>query len=37
MRDYCMAVTKARYMGEPVVAVLAESPDTARDAAELVT
>ena len=36
MRDYCMAVTKARYMGEPVVAVLAESPDTARDAAALV-
>ena len=36
MRDYCMAVTKARYMGEPVVAVLAESADIARDAAELV-
>jgi len=36
MRDYCMAVGKARYMGEPVVAVLAESAELARDAAELV-
>ena len=36
MRDYCMAVTKARYMGEPVAAVLAESRELARDAAALV-
>ena len=36
MRDYCIAVGKARYMGEPVAAVLAESPELARDAAELV-
>ncbi|HEY5389646.1 MAG TPA: xanthine dehydrogenase family protein molybdopterin-binding subunit [Solirubrobacteraceae bacterium] len=36
MKDYCMAVGKARYMGEPVVAVLAESAELARDAAELV-
>jgi 2-furoyl-CoA dehydrogenase large subunit len=36
MKDYCMAVGKARYMGEPVVAVLAESAELARDAAALV-
>jgi CO/xanthine dehydrogenase Mo-binding subunit len=35
-KDYCMAVDRARYMGEPVVAVLAESRELARDAAELV-
>jgi|tagenome__1003787_1003787.scaffolds.fasta_scaffold20974451_3 CO/xanthine dehydrogenase Mo-binding subunit len=35
-KDYCMAVDKARFMGEPVVAVLAESRELARDAAELV-
>jgi 2-furoyl-CoA dehydrogenase large subunit len=36
MKDYCMAVGKARYMGEPVAAVLAESAELARDAAELI-
>ena len=36
MKDYCMAVGKARYMGEPVAAVLAESPALARDAAALI-
>ena len=36
IKDYCMAVGKARYMGEPVVAVVARTRDLARDAAELV-
>ncbi|HYY23797.1 MAG TPA: xanthine dehydrogenase family protein molybdopterin-binding subunit [Thermoleophilaceae bacterium] len=36
LRDYCLAVGKARFMGEPVAAVLAESREVARDAAELV-
>ncbi len=36
MKDYCMAVGKARYMGEPVACVLAESAELARDAAALV-
>ena len=34
--DYPMAVTRARYQGEPVVAVVAESQMAAVDAAELV-
>ena len=36
IKDYCLAVGKARYMGEPVAAVVAASRDLARDAAELV-
>lgn len=35
-KDYCMAVDKVRYVGEPVAAVLAESRELARDAAALV-
>jgi len=34
--DYPMAAEKARYQGEPVAAVVAESPELAEDAAELV-
>ena len=36
IRDYPLAVDKARYQGEPVAAVVAESPGIADDAAELV-
>jgi len=36
IRDFPMAVDKARYQGEPVAAVVAESPALADDAAELV-
>jgi 2-furoyl-CoA dehydrogenase large subunit len=36
IRDYCMAVGKVRYAGEPVAAVVAESKYLAEDAAELV-
>ena len=36
IRDYPMAVDKVRYQGEPVAAVVAESPSLADDAAELV-
>jgi 2-furoyl-CoA dehydrogenase large subunit len=36
IKDYPMAVTKVRYQGEPVAAVVAESPAIAEDAAELV-
>ena len=36
IRDFPMAVDKVRYQGEPVVAVLAESPSLADDGAELV-
>jgi CO/xanthine dehydrogenase Mo-binding subunit len=36
IKDYCLAVGKARYMGEPVAAVVAATRDLARDAAELV-
>jgi 2-furoyl-CoA dehydrogenase large subunit len=36
IKDYCMAVGRARYMGEPVVAVVAKTRDLARDAADLV-
>ena len=36
IRDYPMAVDKARYQGEPVAAVVAESPGLADDGAELV-
>jgi len=35
-KDYCLAVGKVRYAGEPVAAVLAESRELARDAAALV-
>lgn len=35
-KDYCLAVGKARFAGDPVVAVLAESRELARDAAALV-
>jgi CO/xanthine dehydrogenase Mo-binding subunit len=36
IRDFPMAVEKAIYQGEPVAAVVAESPGIAEDAAELV-
>src|SRR5215211_6627427 len=36
IKDYCLAVGKARYMGEPVAAVVATTRELARDAAELV-
>jgi len=36
IKDYPLAVSKVRYQGEPVVAVVAESPSLADDAAELV-
>jgi len=36
IKDYPLAVGKVRYQGEPVVAVLAQSPAIADDAAELV-
>lgn len=36
VKDYALAVGKVRYLGEPVVAVVAESRELARDAAELV-
>ena len=36
IKDYCLAVGKARYAGEPVAAVLAETRELARDAAALV-
>jgi CO/xanthine dehydrogenase Mo-binding subunit len=36
IRDYPLAVSKARYQGEPVVAVVAESPGVAEDGAEAV-
>ena len=36
VKDYALAVGKARYLGEPVVAVVAETRELARDAAELV-
>jgi CO/xanthine dehydrogenase Mo-binding subunit len=34
--EYCLAVDKVRYQGDAVAVVLADSRDTARDAAELV-
>jgi 2-furoyl-CoA dehydrogenase large subunit len=36
IRDYALAVGKVRYVGEPVAAVVAETRELARDAAELV-
>ncbi|MER3411009.1 MAG: aldehyde oxidase, partial [Thermoleophilia bacterium] len=36
VRDYALAVGKVRYAGEPVAAVVAETRELARDAAELV-
>ncbi|MGA7908074.1 MAG: molybdopterin cofactor-binding domain-containing protein, partial [Candidatus Sulfotelmatobacter sp.] len=36
IRDYPMATDKVRYQGEPVAAVIAESPSLADDAAELI-
>ncbi len=36
IQDYPMAVKKVRYQGEPVAAVIAETPHAAEDAAELV-
>lgn len=36
IKDYPFAVTKVRYQGEPVAAVVATSPHAAEDAAELV-
>lgn len=36
VRDYALAVGKVRYLGEPVVAVVAETRELARDASELV-
>jgi 2-furoyl-CoA dehydrogenase large subunit len=34
--DYCMAIDTVRFQGEPVVAVVATTPELAEDAAELV-
>src|SRR3954452_8088698 len=36
MKDYALAVGKARFVGEPVAAVVASSRELARDASELV-
>src|SRR5207244_11437922 len=36
LRDFCLAVGKARFVGEPVAAVVAITRETARDASELV-
>jgi len=36
LKDYCLAVGKVTFMGEPVVAILAETADVARDAGDLV-
>ena len=36
IKDYPLAVSKVRYQGEPVAAVVAESPALAADAAELI-
>jgi CO/xanthine dehydrogenase Mo-binding subunit len=36
IKDYCLAVDKVRFAGEPVAAVLAETRELARDAAALV-
>ena len=36
VKDYCLAVDKVRYAGEPVACVLAETRELARDAAALV-
>jgi 2-furoyl-CoA dehydrogenase large subunit len=36
IKDFSLAVGKVRYVGEPVVAVVAETRDLARDASELV-
>src|SRR5947208_13077019 len=36
VKDYALALGKVRYVGEPVVAVVAETRDLARDASELV-
>ena len=36
VKDYALAVGKVRYIGEPVAAVVAETRELARDAAELV-
>ncbi len=36
VKDFALAVGKVRYLGEPVVAVVAETRELARDAAELV-
>jgi CO/xanthine dehydrogenase Mo-binding subunit len=36
VKDYALAVGKVRYLGEPVVAVVAETRELARDASELV-
>jgi 2-furoyl-CoA dehydrogenase large subunit len=36
LKDYCLAVGKVRYVGEPVVAVVAETSAIAEDALELI-
>ena len=36
IKDYALAVGKVRYQGEPVAAVIGESPSLADDAAELI-
>ncbi len=36
IKDYCLAVGKARFVGEPVAAVVATTREIARDASELV-
>lgn len=36
LKDYCLAVGKVTFMGEPVVAILAETAELARDAGDAV-
>jgi carbon-monoxide dehydrogenase large subunit len=36
VKDYALAVGKVRFVGEPIVAVVAETREAARDASELV-
>jgi len=36
LKDYALAVGKVRYVGEAIVAVVAETRELARDASELV-
>ncbi|MGI0091502.1 MAG: xanthine dehydrogenase family protein molybdopterin-binding subunit [Nitrososphaerales archaeon] len=36
LKDYCLAVSKVRFVGEPVAAVVAESRSIAEDALELI-
>ncbi len=36
LKDYCLAVNKVTFVGQPIVAILAESADLARDAGDAV-